>query len=125
MAFHKLLNRQITKYLTPESTENPLFKEFIQAVNDSYMSFERDKELMNHAFQESEIEYNGINESLKNEFELKKQSISNLYDSLETLEDGYDGIKHDDDVDDLLYISTSKLRREKNLKITFQEMLSY
>ena len=100
MAFHKLLNRQITKYLTPESTENPLFKEFIQAVNDSYMSFERDKELMNHAFQESEREYNGINESLKNEFELKKQSISNLYDSLETLEDGYDGIKHDDDVDD-------------------------
>ena len=123
MAFHKLLNRQITKYLTPESTENPLFKEFIQAVNDSYMSFERDKELMNHAFQESEIEYNGINESLKNEFELKKQSISNLYDSLETLEDGYDGIKRDDDVDDLLFIS-KYLNKQIEKRKEFENNLS-
>ncbi len=90
MSFHKLLKRQISKYLAPECIEKQLFKEFIQAVNDSYLSFERDKELMNHAFQESEIEYNQINESLKTEFELKKQSIANLYDSLEVLEDGFD-----------------------------------
>ena len=100
MSFHKLLKRQISKYLTPDCIENPLFKEFIQAVNDSYLSFERDKELMKHAFQESEIEYHQINESLKTEFELKKQSIANLYDSLEVLEDGFDEIKHDDDVDE-------------------------
>ncbi len=105
MKFHKLLNRQISKYLTPDCIENPLFKEFIQAINYSYLSFERDKELMNHAFKESEIEYHHINKSLKNEFELKKLSISNLYDSLEVLEDGFDEIKHDDDVDDLLFIS--------------------
>ncbi len=105
MKFHKLLNRQISKYLTPDCIENPLFKEFIQAINYSYLSFERDKELMSHAFKESEIEYHHINKSLKNEFELKKLSISNLYDSLEVLEDGFDEIKHDDDVDDLLFIS--------------------
>ncbi len=105
MSYHKLLQRQINKYLTPDCTENPLFKEFIQAVNYSYQSYERDKELMDHAFKESEKEYNEINNSLKKEFDLKKQSISNLYDSLEVLEGGFDEIKSDDDVDDLLYIS--------------------
>jgi PAS domain S-box-containing protein len=105
MSYHKLLQKQINKYLTPECTENPLFKDFIQAVNHSYQSYERDNELMNHAFKESEKEYNQINDSLKKEFDLKKQSISNLYDSLEVFEDGFDEIKNEDDVDDLLFIS--------------------
>ena len=123
MSFHKLLKRQISKYLTPDCIENPLFKEFIQAVNDSYLSFERDKELMNHAFQESEIEYHQINESLKTEFELKKQSIANLYDSLEVLEDGFDEIKHDDDVDDLLFIS-KYLNKQIEKRKEFENNLS-
>lgn len=105
MGYHKLLQRQINKHLTPDCIENPLFKEFIQAVNHSYLSYERDKELMDHAFKQSEVEYNQINDSLKIEFDLKKQSISNLYDSLEVLEGGFDEIKSDDDVDDLLFIS--------------------
>jgi PAS domain S-box-containing protein len=123
MAFHKLLNRQISKYLTPDCIENPVFKDFIQAVNDSYLSFERDKELMNHAFNESEIEYHNINESLNNEFELKKQSISNLYDSLEVLEDGFDEIKNDDDVDDLLFIS-KYLNKQIEKRKEFENNLS-
>ncbi len=123
MSFHKLLKRQISKYLAPECIEKQLFKEFIQAVNDSYLSFERDKELMNHAFQESEIEYNQINESLKTEFELKKQSIANLYDSLEVLEDGFDEIKHDDDVDDLLFIS-KYLNKQIEKRKEFENNLS-
>lgn len=105
MGYHKLLQRQINKHLTPDCIENPLFKDFIQAVNFSYLSYERDKELMDHAFKQSEVEYNLINDSLKKEFDLKKQSISNLYDSLEVLEDGFDEIKNNDDVDDLLFIS--------------------
>ena len=73
MEYHKLLQKQIKKHLTPDCTENPLFKNFIQAVNDSYNSFEIDKEISNHAFQEREKEYNAINNSLKEEYELKKQ----------------------------------------------------
>ena len=65
MGYHKLLQRQINKHLTPDCIENPLFKDFIQAVNFSYLSYERDKELMDHAFKQSEVEYNLINDSLK------------------------------------------------------------
>lgn len=105
MDYNKLLQKQITKYLTPECIEKPELKEFIKSINDSYQSFERDKYLMNHAFNESEKEYYKINESLKKEIELKKLSISNLYDSIEFLEDGFDEIKNDDDVGDILFIS--------------------
>jgi len=123
MTFHKLLNRQINKYLTPDYIENSDFKEFIQAVNNSYLSFERDKELMNHAFHESEIEFNTINENLKNEIELKKLSVSNLYDSLEVLEDGFDEINHDDDVDNLLFIS-KYLNKQIEKRKEFENNLS-
>jgi PAS domain S-box-containing protein len=129
MEFHKLLQKQINRYLTPDSFENPVFKEFINAVNYTYLAYERDKDLMNHAFQESEKEYNQINQNLTNEYELKKKSIANLYDSLEALEDGYDDIKHNDEVDNLLFVSKylsqqieKRKETEKNL-ITTVELL--
>jgi len=105
MSYHKLLQRQINKHLTPECLENPVFKDFIQAVNHSYLSYERDKELMDHAFKESEVEYNQINDSLKNEIELKKQSISNLYKSLNIMDESYTVIQNDENIDDIVSIS--------------------
>lgn len=105
MDFHKLLQKQIKKHLTEDCADNPSFKSFIKAVNDSYIAFERDKDLMNHLFEVSEKEYHEINDHLKNENLLKQQSISNLYDSLDALDDNYPEINPDDNVDDLLFIS--------------------
>lgn len=128
MSYHKLLQRQINKYLTSEFTENPKLKEFIDVINLSYQSFDRDKELMDHVFHQSEIEYNQINDSLKIEIDLKKQSISNLYDSLEALEDGFDDVETDEDFNDFdnlllisKYLSKQIEKRkeiEKNLSTT-------
>lgn len=120
--FHKLLDRQIKKYLTEECYNNPHFQNFINAVNASYKSFERDKELMNHAFSESEKEYNFINKQLKNEYELKKQSIENLYNSLEVLQEGFkDKIKREDE-DDLLVVSKYLKKQLENTKKTEKEL---
>jgi PAS domain S-box-containing protein len=127
MGQHKLLQKQIKKYLTPDCVENPLFKNFIQAVNDSYVSFERDKEIVNHAFQESEKEYHTINQSLKEEYELKKQSIANLYDTLEVIEDDFEAIQNEENADDLVFVSKYLNRQiekrketEKNLSTTVE-----
>jgi PAS domain S-box-containing protein len=127
MESHKLLQRQIKKYLTQNCVENPDFKEFINAVNDSYLAFERDRDLMNHAFQESEKEYNEINYSLKKEYELKKQSISNLYDGIEALDEEYNDLKSEAHFDDLLFISKylniqieKRKEIEKNLSTTVE-----
>ena len=105
MEQHKLLKRQINKFLTAELLQNPMVLNFINAINDSYFSFERDKEILNHAFYESEKEYQSLNNSLKFEYELKKQSISKLYDSLDIIDENHSDINVDDDTDDLLFIS--------------------
>lgn len=105
MEQHKLIKRQINKFLTAELLQNPMVLNFINAINDSYFSFERDKEILNHAFYESEKEYQSLNNSLKFEYELKKQSISKLYDSLDIIDENHSDINVDDDTDDLLFIS--------------------
>lgn len=102
---HKLLLKQINKHFPLDYMKNPSVLAFLNAVNDSYTAYERDSDLMNHLFKESEKEYNKINQNLKKEQELKQQSISNLYDSLEALDEDYKSSKTEDGVDDILFIS--------------------
>jgi PAS domain S-box-containing protein len=104
MEIHKLLQKQISKHLSIECTEDSSFKAFIQAVNDSYLSFERDNDLMDHSFKESEKEYNEVNQNLKKEYILKQESISNLYKSLQELDQDYE-ITKEDEKNDLLLVS--------------------
>lgn len=105
MGIHKLLQKQVKKYLGEFEINQPSINEFIKSINQSYLAFERDRELMEHAFIQSEKEYNEINESLKEEYNLKQQSIANLYNSLKVLEDEVEASKKNEDTDDLLYIS--------------------
>ncbi|TAF68926.1 MAG: PAS domain-containing sensor histidine kinase [Flavobacterium sp.] len=124
---HKLLQKQINKHLSADLMQDPAVLAFLNAVNDSYSSFERDKDLMNHSFKESEKEYYEIHQDLKKEYELKQQSIANLYDSLEALEDNYKTIRTDNGVDDILFISKylnqqieKRKDTEKNLSRTIE-----
>ncbi|PJJ08298.1 PAS domain S-box-containing protein [Flavobacterium sp. 1] len=123
MDYHKHLQKQIKRHLPLELADDPSIQSFIQSINDSYLAFERDKELMDHSFQESEKEYNEINLNLKKEYALKQESISNLYDSLETLDENYAGINPDDDVDDLLFIS-KYLNKQIETKKAIEDSLS-
>ncbi len=103
MNYHKLLQKQIKKYLTVECIENPLFNTFIQSVNESYLAFERDKGIMDNSFKESEKEYNEINNQLKKEIQLKQLAANNLYNSINKEDLDYDIIY--DHNDDLLFVS--------------------
>ncbi|SNR30480.1 PAS domain S-box protein [Flavobacterium sp. ov086] len=126
MDIHKLLQRQITKNVPLSLQNDPSFQSFIKTVNDSYLSFERDKDLMDHSFKESEKEYNEVNENLKKEYELKQHSILNLYESLTELDQGYGSI-NEEEKNDLLFISkyvgeqiTKRKETEKKLFETVQ-----
>ncbi|QGK73388.1 PAS domain S-box protein [Flavobacterium sp. SLB02] len=126
MDLHKLLQRQINKNVPAELQDNPSFQSFIKTVNDSYLSFERDKDLMDHSFKESEKEYNDVHENLKKEYELKQHSILNLYESLTQLDQGYGSI-NEEEKNDLLFISkyiseqiTKRKQIEKKLFETVQ-----
>ncbi len=116
------MQKQINKYLSPDLLENPFLKEFIKSINHSYVAFERDKDLMDHAFEQSESEYYKINASLKQEFELKKQSIANLYEGLVGIDD--DSEIKDEEKNDLLFISkylNKQINKRKEIENTLSQ----
>ncbi len=77
-----MLARQIRKHLPASVSEIPEIAAFISAVNASYRSFERDKEITSHAFNLSEQEYRALYENLLRENELKRLSIERMKETL-------------------------------------------
>jgi len=102
---HKLLKKQIKRIFTEDQLQDPSILNFLNVVNESYFSYERDNEILTHAFHESEKEYLILNNNLKNEYEIKKKSISNLYDSIGLIEGKFIDYNINNDGDDLLFIS--------------------
>lgn len=113
--FHNLLQRQITKYLPEDYTNNPELNDFINAINDSYNSFERDRELMEHAFKQSEEEYKEIYSKQKEENELKQESISSLYGSLQLIDPSFE-IKKTEDLKELSFYLAEQLQERKRVQ---------
>ncbi len=103
--FHILLQEQINKHLPVDILQDTLFKDFFEAISDSYESFEREKKMIDITSIAREKEYEILHQKLKTEHDLKKESILNLDDSLQKLDENYQSIKDDIDTDDLLFIS--------------------
>lgn len=82
MELSRLLQRQVKKILTDQHLADPKIREFLSTVNDSYMSFERDKELLNHAFSISEGEYQKLYDDLNQSYELTRLSIDKLKEAV-------------------------------------------
>jgi PAS domain S-box-containing protein len=100
MNYHKLLHRQINKFLPKEIAENAAVKDFLNAVQSSYEALERDKELVERAYAISENEYIAINQEFAREAELKMKSITKLKESIGE----FDELKSQLIEDDLLVI---------------------
>lgn len=83
---HKTLARQIHRHLTEESLQDKHLQQFIQAVNESYQSFDRDKELLEHSALVNDREYSSINQKLKEEVSQRRQSVEKLIEAIELIE---------------------------------------
>ncbi len=101
MNYHKLLQRQIARYLPADMLEHPGLLKLLTAVNDSYVGCERDKELSERAFAISEQEYLEVNSRLKQEIAVKKQSLEKLKETIGAIT----GEQNTSDSDDLLMIA--------------------
>ncbi len=87
MNMNKLLEKQIKKFLADESLHLPQMQGFINAINNSYNSYEKDQALSTHAFKISEQDYAEINDQLKQEISFKRQGIKNLKEAINNIED--------------------------------------
>ncbi|MBL0154512.1 MAG: PAS domain S-box protein [Chitinophagaceae bacterium] len=78
MKINKLLERQLKKQFPNGFGNDPALVRLVEAVNNSYNSYERDSELTSHFFRLSEKEYVDLTNKLSDELDLKEQSILEL-----------------------------------------------
>ena len=88
MKYNNLLERQIKKHFPKNvSLDDPGIASFLNVINQSYQSFERDKSLSERASEINEEEYIEINKSLNEEINIRKFSIDNLKKTISLITD--------------------------------------
>ena len=84
--YHPLLTKQISKFLNEETLQRNDLQKFVRVINESYLNFERDKELFEHSSKLNEKEYASINQKLKDEIDQRKLSVEKLIEAIYSLE---------------------------------------
>jgi signal transduction histidine kinase len=72
---HRLLNRQIKKYLSSDDLNSPSVQSFMNAVDEAYQQMDSDHELLEHAMELGSKELIDKNQSLLNEVHEKKKAL--------------------------------------------------
>ena len=112
MNYNKLLQKQIEKSLSNTTLELPEVKNLLALVNDSYISFERDKQLLERTFQLSEEEFISLNNDLTEEINKRKASEIILKEAISNIADS-DLVEAPRDILDFSKILTNEVRKRK------------
>lgn len=122
MKYHKLLERQIRKYLQEGETKvDPRLASLLGAISQAYDSYDEDRELSQRAFDLSDKEYQGITEKLTKEIEQREQSINTLLRAISEIEQ-QSGNSFEYDRTDLLTV-TKYLQRQVQMRIQTEDEL--
>lgn len=119
MNYNRLLEKQIKNILSQATLELPDVAQLLEAVNNSYIEYEKGNELTERAFRISEEEYIELNEKLKEELEIKRQAIDNLKEEID-LTNLDEGVKEQSD--DILTITKNtnyQIRKRKQAEKIF------
>jgi signal transduction histidine kinase len=122
MPQHRLLARQLKKYL-PEGMEgDESLKRFIQAVNDSYIAFDKDKELSEHAFHISEREYVDIQKRLLEEVKVRRLSIDRIKEAIGHMDsvDAEHTLAAEDNLLDVVGYLQEQIRQRRQAEMAMQ-----
>jgi PAS domain S-box-containing protein len=76
--YQKFLQNLINKHLDQDLRQNEHIKPFLQNINDSFVSFERYRELLEHSFKITEREFEDMSSRLQEQFSIKEKAINNL-----------------------------------------------
>ncbi|MFM2361939.1 MAG: hypothetical protein RLZZ316_841 [Bacteroidota bacterium] len=103
MPYHKLLQKQLNKLLPGHENMPEEWQHFLETVSRSYATFEKDKNLSEHAFAISEKEYQEINNHLQLHNEITTESIHKLKAAIKSL-DKQAPVSDEDMDDDLINV---------------------
>ncbi len=122
MSYHKLLESQIKKLLPETLQQQPEIATFLNTINNSYNAYDRDKELSERAFKISEEEFEEINYTLKQEAQIKQQSIHKLKETIDEVTGG----ETKDESDDILSIAhylDEQIKKRRNAEKIFSSYI--
>ncbi len=115
------LNRQINKFLLDENIrDNPQVVNFIAAVNQTYLNFEKDSDLHEQATRLNDIEYHEVNTKLKEELAEKVFFENKLTKTIYKLTGDESHLESNKDLFGLVKV----LNNEIEIKKEYQEKLS-
>lgn len=114
---HRQLKRQMNKFLSDDLvTDNEAISKFIEAVNLSYMSYERDTELFEQSSRLNDIEYFQINLKLKEQLKEKEDIQSKLIYAIKQLNNDEVQLFKEDNLNDLLNILNKEIDSKKEFE---------
>ena len=114
------LNRQIKKYLLDEELRvNPQVLNFIEAIKQTYINYDKDADLHQQATRLNDAEYQEVNAKLKEELEEKVFFESKLVKTIYKLTGDESHLDTDKDLKGLIKV----LNNEIEIKKEYQEML--
>lgn len=116
--YHKLLRRQIEKYLDPNKEYPPEIEAFISAIDDSYKHYETDRELIERAMRLSSEELESLLEDVRAKSELQKKILQQLRSLIDD-----PGKSSFDQPDDNLELLVKQLQRELDEKMLAHKAL--
>lgn len=82
---HRLLKRQIRKYLSEEEQEK--FKDFLDVINDAYIDFDSDIKQIENILEKNSQELFNVNSELKKNLETKSAEVKTASSRLESIVD--------------------------------------
>ena len=117
---HKLLQKQIRKYLPAEFIGEERLTEFLTSISNSYTALDRDRELMDHAFRVSEKEFAEVNGRLNSLADQRLRTLEQLNQTVVSLL-GPDRLEHEQDN---LVVLSKKIRDQVNRGKVTEEKLN-
>jgi signal transduction histidine kinase len=118
-SYHKLLDKQATRMLSKELLDQESVRKFLELINNSYNNFERDRKISEHAFSVSEKEYQELARHLREQNQIRLQSIVKLKKAILALDPSASIHSWDNDDDDLINVITfleEQIRKSKLLE---------
>ncbi|MDE3143765.1 MAG: response regulator [Bacteroidota bacterium] len=116
MPYHKILESQIRKFLPEKCLQDESVCNFLNVVSRCYATFEKDKNISEHAFDVSEKEYQDINSNLLKQNEIRKQSILKLKEAIKSMDPNASFIlENDDDLFSTISFLEQQIKKSKEL----------
>ena len=124
MEIHKLLKRQLKKYLPDAPTDSKEFNAFVNAISEAYESFEKDIEISNYAFNISEKEFIKINLKLESEAAEKRISIQKLKETLLQIDDKRTLNTNEDDLIGIVHYVQDQVEKRKATELELKKNIN-